>query len=76
MKYEKLIETVNVELTLIDVICITANLHLGVKNIEHNVWSKMFSKAVGRRFLKFLIDYEVGVPNDILNEYKKTFGEE
>jgi hypothetical protein len=76
MQYEKLIETINVEFTWIDIICLTANLHLGVKHDDQNVWSRMFSKAVGRRFLKLLIEHEVGVPNDILKEYQKTFAEE
>jgi hypothetical protein len=73
MQYEKLMETINMEISFIDILCLTANLHLGVKHVDHNEWSLMFSKAVGRRFLKLLIDYEVGVPNDILNEYKKVF---
>jgi hypothetical protein len=76
MKYEKLIETINVDLTLIDIICLTANLHLGVNHVDQNVWSRMFSKALGRRFVKFLIEYEAGVPTDILKEYQKAFAEE
>lgn len=73
MQYEKLMETITVELSFIDVLCLTANLHLGVKHVDHNVWSLMYSKAVGRRLLKILIEYEVGLPGNILKEYERVF---
>lgn len=73
MQYEKLMEALNVKLSFLDILCLTANLHIGVKHIDNNEWSLMYSKAVGRRFLKLLIEYEIGLPPNVLKEYERVF---
>ena len=76
IKYERLSSTITIEMSLLDIFAITANLHLALKHPMNDLWSSNHSKKIGRQFVKYLIDYEIGLPDEVIKEYKEVFGEE
>jgi hypothetical protein len=76
MKYEALLSTIIIEMSLLDIFALTANLHLALKHPKNDSWSAIHSKTLGRRFLKCLVDNEIELPDETLKEYQDVFGKE
>ncbi len=74
MDYEQLKQTIKVEMSFLDILAITANLHLSLRHPENQSWSSIHSKGLGRRMLNLLISEKIGLPKQIITYYEEVFG--
>ena len=76
MNYEQLKQTIKVEMSFLDILAITADLHLSLLHPEKQSWSSIHSKVLGRRMLNLLIKEKIGIPKEIITYYEEVFGKE
>lgn len=76
MKYEAFLSRIVMEMSLLDIFALTANLHLALRHPNNDSWSSIYAKTLGRRFVKCLVDNEIQLPAETLKEYQEVFGKE